>query len=133
MDTNVFVSALRSRRGASYRLLALVGEERFTVCLSVPLVLEYEDAAKRISRSLGSRHSDVSDILDYVCSVADRRKVRYLWRPLLRDPGDDMVLELAVEGTANFIVTHDLRDFRGCEQFGVKAITPHEFLRLIGE
>jgi putative PIN family toxin of toxin-antitoxin system len=132
LDTNVFVSALRSRKGASYRLLSLVGEARFILCLSVPLVLEYEDASCRVARSLGLRRSDINDIIDYVCRVSEHREVHYLWRPLLRDPDDDMILELAVESDSDFVVTHNVRDFQGCEQFGVRAVTPREFLHLIG-
>ena len=132
LDTNVFVSALRSRNGASYRLLSLVGEGRFITSLSVPLVLEYEDASCRVARSLGLRRSDIRDIIDYVCSVSEHREVHYLWRPLLRDPDDDMVLELAVESDSDFVVTHNVRDFQGCEKFGLHVITPCEFLRLIG-
>ncbi len=62
-----------------------------------------------------------------------RRQIFYLWRPFLRDPGDDMVLELAVEAEAEFIVSHNLRDFAGAEQFGLRVVTPQSFLRRIGE
>ena len=101
--------------------------------VSVPLILEYESAAKRISRTLGLRHSDIDDILDYICSVAEHREIFYLWRPFLKDPGDDMVLELAVEAEADYIVTHNIRDFARIELFGISAVTPQEFLRDIGE
>lgn len=133
LDTSVLVAALRSRRGASFRLLRLVGRGKFGLCISVPLILEYESAAKRLSRSLGLRHSDIDDILDYICRVAEHRQVHFLWRPFLRDPSDDMVLELAVESEVDFVVTHNLADFVGVRQFGLEAVTPAEFLRLIGE
>ncbi|MDH4037175.1 MAG: putative toxin-antitoxin system toxin component, PIN family [Candidatus Krumholzibacteria bacterium] len=133
LDTSVLVAGLRSRRGASHRLLKLLGQGKFEVCISVPLVLEYESASKRISRSLGLRQADIDDILDYVCSVAEHRKVHFLWRPFLRDPGDDMVLELAVESESDYIVTHNISDFAGIRRLGVEALTPGEFLRKIGE
>jgi putative PIN family toxin of toxin-antitoxin system len=133
VDTSVVVSALRSRRGASFRLMKLVGRERFGTVVSVPLVLEYESAAKRISRSLGLRHSEIDDVLDYLCKVSEHRQIFYLWRPHLRDPSDDMVLELAVEAEADAIVTHNVRDFSGAEQFGIRVLTPQELLREIGE
>jgi putative PIN family toxin of toxin-antitoxin system len=133
IDTNVFISALRSSRGASFKLLELIGHNRFKLCVSVPLILEYESAAKRVSRSLGFRHSDIGDILDYLCSEAEHREIFYLWRPFLKDPGDDMVLELAVEAEADYIVTHNIRDFARIELFGIKAFTPQEFLRDLGE
>ena len=133
IDTNVLISALRSRNGASFLLLRLLGRDRYVPFLSVPLVLEYESTAKKQSRTLGLLHSDIDDILDYLCKVSEHREIFFLWRPFLKDPQDDMVLELAVEGDVDYIVTYNLRDFIGVEQFGVKAITPREFLREIGE
>lgn len=133
MDTNVLVSGLRSRNGAAHRVLRLVGQGRFATVLSVPLVLEYESTLKRHARSLGLRHAEIDDVLDYVCSVSDHRRVFYLWRPFLKDPNDDMVLELAVESEADMIVAHNLRDFAGCEQFAVRVARPQDLLREIGE
>lgn len=133
LDTCVLVSALRSKRGASYRLLKLVGRDRFEMSLSVALILEYESAAKRLTKSIGLSQADIDDILDYLCSVARRRRIHYLWRPFLRDPNDDMLVELAVESEADTIITHNLRDFGGIDRFGIKALTPQEFLREIGE
>jgi putative PIN family toxin of toxin-antitoxin system len=133
VDTNVLVAALKSRRGASFRLVTLIGRGRFEICVSVPLVLEYESAAKRVSRSVGLRHSDVDDILNYLCSVAERRRIHFLWRPFLQDPNDDMLLELAVESESDYIVTFNVRDFAGIKQFGVAPIRPGDFLKKIGE
>ena len=133
IDTNVFVSALRSRQGASHRLLLLIGRGAFEVDISVPLIVEYEDAAKRMAREVGLAHADIDDILDYICAVAHRRRIHFLWRPFLKDPQDDQVLELAVESESDGIVTHNVRDFVGVEQFGVRVVTPQEFLRQIGE
>ena len=133
LDTNVVISGLRSRRGASHRVLRLIGGEKFRIVISIPLLLEYEGVAKRQSRKLGLTHSDIDDILDYLCKVADRSEIFYLWRPFLRDPNDDMVLEAAVAGGTDLIVTHNVRDFAGVEQFGVSVATPQDFLRLIGE
>ena len=132
-DTNVLVAGLRSRRGATFRLLRLLGKSRLETVLSVPLVLEYESVAKRQSRALGLTHSDIDDILDFFCKVSDHRQIFYLWRPFLRNPGDDAILELAVESEAEFVVTHNLRDFAGSEQFGLRVVTPQIFLRHIGE
>ena len=133
MDTNVFYAALRSRRGASHRLLQEIGRnEAFRIHVSVPLVLEYEEIAKRHSRALALTHTDIDDILDYLCSVAGLHSIFYLWRPYLPDPEDDMLLELAVEAGCQRIVTYNQRDFRGSEQFGVRAVTPQEFLREVG-
>ena len=133
VDTNVLVSVLRSRRGASFRLIRMVGRGRFTTILSVPLALEYEAAAKAQSRALGLRHSDIDDVIDYLCKVSEHRRIFYLWRPILRDPQDDMVLELAVEAEADAIVTHNVRDFGAAVDFDVRILTPREFLGEIGE
>ena len=128
LDTNVLISALRSRRGASFRLLSLVGTGRFDIALSVPLVLEYEGVA-----DLAVSAGDLSDILDYLCAVAIHRPVFFLWRPTLPDPKDDMVLELAVDADAPIIVTFNTRDFVGSERFGIRVVTPREYLQEIGE
>jgi hypothetical protein len=66
--------------------------------------------------------------LDYLCSVATRREIFFLWRPFLRDREDDLVLELAVEASCDFIVTYNKRDFEGAEKFGIRVVTPKEFL-----
>ena len=133
IDTNVFISALRSRKGASFRLLSMVGTAKFDFCISVPLILEFETVAKRNASSLGLDSSDIDDILDYLCLAGNKRHIFYLWRPLLKDPKDDMVLEVAVESESHFIVTFNKPDFKGCEIFGINLVTPQEFLHLIGE
>jgi putative PIN family toxin of toxin-antitoxin system len=133
IDTNVIVAALRSHRGASYEVLRRVGSDAFELNVSVPLILEYESVATRQAKELGLTTQDIDDVLDYLCSVSRHRQIFYLWRPVLRDPKDDMVLELAVEAGCQFIVTHNVRDFAQAEEFGVRAVTPRDFLRRIGE
>jgi len=133
LDTNVAVAAIRSSRGASFRVLSLVGSGKFEIALSVPLVLEYEDALLRNREEAALTRDDVRDLLDYVCSVAQLQEIFFLWRPFLRDPRDDMVLEVAVAAQCEAVVTHNRRDFRGIEQFGLKVLTPQELLKNIGE
>jgi putative PIN family toxin of toxin-antitoxin system len=133
MDTNVLVSALRSGKGASFKLLSLIDSRKFSLCVSVPLVLEYEAVIKKQTHSIGLSISDLDAIIDYICHVAEPYKVYYLWRPFLRDSKDDMVLELAVSSSADAIVTYNKVDFKGIEQFGVKTIFPKDFLIQIGE
>ena len=133
IDTCVFIAALRSRRGASFRVLSLVGTGKFDIAISVPLVFEYESAARRILEEISLDEEDVKAILDYLCLAGKRPEVFYLWRPFLRDPKDDMVLELAVAAGGATIVTFNVRDFQGAERFGVRVMTPQEFLREIGE
>ena len=127
LDTNIVVAAARSRRGASHALLRRVGPEAgFQIVVSVPLVLEYEMALRRRTEL---EPADAEGIVDYLCLVGDKQPIYYLWRPFLRDPGDEMVLEVAVGGGAEVIVTHNLRDYDGVEdQFGVRILTPSAFL-----
>lgn len=132
VDTNVVVAGLRSRRGASFRLLAEVGRGRFKIALSVPLVLEYEDALLRHAAVTGLSRADVDTVLDYFCSVGHLQSIFFLWRPLLPDAKDDLVLELAVAAGCRTIVTYNVRDFRGAEDLGVSAQRPADFLRSIG-
>ena len=129
LDTNVLVAATRSRRGASFALVSRVGGRAFRLAVSVPLVLEYEDALLDHREESGLSESEIGSILDYICAVARRKEIFYLWRPTLRDPKDDMVLELAVAAEADAIVTHNTRDFVGASDFEVEVLTPVEFLQ----
>ena len=132
-DTNVFVTALRSQFGASYKLLSLIDKDIYELNLSVPLTLEYEAVAKRMVGEIALSEKEIDDILDFVIRNSNHWQIYYLWRPHLKDPGDDMVLELAVTAGCNYIITYNVNDFKGIEKFGIKAITPKEFLELVGE
>jgi putative PIN family toxin of toxin-antitoxin system len=132
-DTNVLVAGLRSRNGAAFRLLSLLGRDYFEICLSVPIVLEYEAVLLDQLEELRLTAIDVGDLLDYLCSVGKQQEVHYLWRPYLKDPKDDLILEAAVAGSCEAIITYNRRDFGGSEKFGVRILTPGEFLRRIGE
>ena len=133
LDTNVVVAALRSRQGASFKLLSLLGEGRFEIAISVPLLFEYEDVlARHLTVGLYGQQ-DIDGFLDYVCQAAHRQNIFFLWRPCLPDPKDDMVLELAVAAECEAIVTHDQRDFVGAESFGVRVEAPKDFLRILEE
>jgi len=133
IDTNVFISALRSRRGAAHKLILLIGEEKFETNVSVPLILEYEEVARRHLDALPLSENDIDDILDYICAASNHIRIFFLWRPFLKDPRDDMVLELAVTAHCDFIITDNKKDFEGVERFGIDLLTPKEFLQKIGE
>ena len=132
LDTNVLVAAVRSRRGASFQVLSRVGTRDVEIVVSVPLVLEYEDALLRQIGSSNLTPADVQDLVDYLCGVARQQDIFYLWRPLLRDPNDDMVAEVAVAAGCEAIVTHNRRDFAGVERFNLSIWSPAEFLKQIG-
>jgi putative PIN family toxin of toxin-antitoxin system len=132
VDTNVVVAGLRSRRGAAFRLLSEIGRGRFEIALSVPLVFEYEDALLRHTHVTKLEPEDIDRILDYLCSVAHLQQIFYLWRPLLPDPKDDLLLELAVAASCQSIVTYNLRDFVGAEKFRVGVLEPGPFLSGLG-
>lgn len=133
LDTNVLVAGLRSRRGPAFHLLQLVGQDHFGINLSVPLVLEYEEVLYRQLPNLLVSQQAVDDVIDYHCQVARQHKIFFLWRPFLRDPEDDMVLEVAVKGRCDWIVTYNVSDFKQVEeQFGIRVGPPFDFLRDIG-
>lgn len=133
LDTNVLVSALRSTRGASFRLVSLLDAGRFEINLSVPLVVEYEEVLSRQRKELGLSVVEVGSFLDFLCRVGNLHEVYFLWRPLLRDPKDEMVAEVAVKAGCRHIVTYNLRDFGGVEAFGIAAVRPHDFLLALNE
>jgi predicted nucleic acid-binding protein len=130
IDTNVLVSALRSLRGWPFNLLAQIGGAHFQHVVTVPLVMEYEDVLNRAGM-VNVAAPAVSDILDYVCASALRQRVYFLWRPKLPDIKDDMVLEAAVNGRCQFIVTWNTRDFAAATDLGIKALNPDLFLNHI--
>ena len=128
LDTNVIFSGLYSDEGASYQVIMELGRGNVRPCVSVPLFLEYEQTLIDRLPELAQTKEEIYDILDYVCSVAIRQSIFYLWRPFLRDPKDDMILELAVAADARCIVTFNKRHFRGVDRFGIEPKNPSEFL-----
>lgn len=129
IDTNVLISALMSKQGASYKLLMSLADNKFIPNVSVPLFLEYESVTKRDGVITGLNFKEIDSILDYILSNSRVRKVFYLWRPYLKDPKDDLVLELAVESQSEYIITFNKKDFKGSEKFGIRAVTPQEFMK----
>lgn len=128
IDTNVIVAALKSRRGASHKLLISLLRGMYRPNISVPLFLEYESVAKRTGLVSGLEEQDINIILDYILIKSSLRQIFYLWRPYLKDPQDDLVLEVAVESQSEYIVTFNKKDFGGIERFGIKVVTPQEFM-----
>src|SRR5262245_2716565 len=96
LDTNVLVSALRSKRGAAYRLVQLIGVGEFDIHVAVPLFFEYAEQCRKLVGETPLSDADVDDVLDFLVRSASREHIFFLWRPLLKDPNDDLVLEVAV-------------------------------------
>jgi putative PIN family toxin of toxin-antitoxin system len=133
-DTSVLVAGVRSRQGASFALLALLPDPRFQICLSVGVYTEWQAVLTRPEHwPAGVDAATALGFVRYLASLAHLQDIHFLWRPFLKDPDDDMVLECAVAAGCTYIVTHNIKDFRRSEQLGVKAVTPGAFLQLLKE
>lgn len=129
LDTATMIAAIRSDAGASRRLLVAALERRFTLLASVPLMIEYQAVMTRPEHleASGLSVGDVDALLDAVAAVTEPVRLAFLWRPMVRDPDDDMVLEAAVNGNAQAIVTFNIRDFgKAASRFGVDVVSPGE-------
>jgi putative PIN family toxin of toxin-antitoxin system len=132
LDTATMLAAIRSDAGASRRLLAATLERQLKVFASVPLMVEYEAVMTRAEHleASGLNVTEVEALLDAVASVIHPVRLAFLWRPTLRDPDDDMVLEAAVNGRAEAIVTFNLADFRNAApRSGIEVLSPGEAWR----
>jgi len=131
-DTDVIVAAMRSPGGATAAILRAARQSKITLLVSVPLAVEYEatcsEAEHRLAAGLSEREVEI--FLDAVMAMAEPVKTHFLWRPQLRDPGDEMVLETAVNGQADALVTFNLRDFGAVPaRFGIELMIPREAIR----
>jgi putative PIN family toxin of toxin-antitoxin system len=132
LDTSVLVSAVRSRQGASFALVSGLPDRRFEFALSVGLYTEWQSVLTRPEHlPPGTTAEDALAFLRYLASLAHLQDVHYLWRPFLKDPDDDMVLECAVASGSHYLVTHNVGDFRRIAELGVQAVTPGEFLAIL--
>jgi putative PIN family toxin of toxin-antitoxin system len=133
LDTATMVAGIRSDRGASRRLLRMALEGRgFRLLISVPLLIEYEAVLTRPEHLKVARLTidDIGVLLDAVAAVAERVELAFLWRPMLPDADDDMVLETAINGRADGIVTFNRRDFEAAEErFGIAVLSARDAVR----
>jgi predicted nucleic acid-binding protein len=132
MDTDVLVAAVRSDRGASRVLLTAALERRYWFLASVPLMLQYESVLTRPEHlvAAGISELDVQVLLDAIALVAKPVRISYLWRPILPDPGDDLVLETAMNGQAEAVLTFNRRHFEpAAARFGIEILAPAEAVR----
>jgi putative PIN family toxin of toxin-antitoxin system len=133
LDTNILVAAMRSKHGASHKLLSLLGNGRWRPNLTVAVALEYEAVLKRNCVEFGLSDEDIDDLLDAIVSQAGLHRLYFLWRPVAADPDDDLIMEAAIASHSDFVVTFNKRDFPESRRFGFECLTPKELLILIEE
>ena len=128
VDTNVLVAATRNRGGPSFALIQLVRTRIVLMCCSPALFLEYEDVLRRPAQRAvsGLRIKDVDAILNELAALLEPVLTHYQWRPQLRDPADEMVLEAAANARVDALVTYNLRDFLPAERAGISVLTPEQ-------
>lgn len=134
IDTNVVVAGLRSSAGASHQLLGLIAADVVDFAISVPLFLEYEDVLKRpaMRRALRLTVAEVDTVLDVLAAKASHTKLHFLWRPQLRDPSDEMVLETAANAAVQAIITFNRDDFLpAATAFTIDVLFPKDLLTLL--
>lgn len=132
IDTNVVVAGLRSRHGNSNKLLKRIGDQSFDFAISAPIILEYESVLKRPGM-VPYTHSEIDEILDFLCRAGQKYSIYYRWRPWLKDEADNMILELTIHSSADFIITFNKDDFNETETFSFELKTPKEFLDILKE
>ena len=134
MDADAVVAAMRSPAGASAAIIRAVRQRQATLLLSVPLALEYEAVCRRSEHreESGLSVKQVEIFLDAIIAMGEPVRTHFLWRPQLRDPNDEMVLEAAVNGRADALVTFNVRDYGTTPaQFGVEVLLPREAIARI--
>jgi putative PIN family toxin of toxin-antitoxin system len=131
LDTNVLVAALRSRRGASFQIVHRLRHEEWTAVLSNHLLYEYEEVLKRNAAELGLSLQDVDEVLNAVCARAEEWTLPPDWRPVLADPDDEPLVQLAEESGANLIVTHNTVHLQPATKRGIQVLPPREFLAIL--
>ena len=135
LDTNILVAATRSSRGAAYAIVSQLPSPKFEIALTIPLYVEYQDALTR--PEIMKEQYTVDEAIQftrYLSRIAHKQKIYFLWRPWLRDPKDDMVLEAALASKSRYIVTHNLKDFmnKGIEEnFSIYPVDPKQFFDII--
>jgi putative PIN family toxin of toxin-antitoxin system len=134
LDTSVVMAALRSRSGAGNAVLRLVAQRRVVPLATPPLFLEYEDVLKRPEHRLvhGLSTVEIDEFLAEFAALAEPVEVHFLWRPQVADPNDEMVLEAAINGQADALVTHNVMDFAEAgERFEISILRPSELLKRV--
>jgi putative PIN family toxin of toxin-antitoxin system len=134
LDASVLVAGLRSRSGAANAALRLVATRKVALLATPPLFLEYEDVLKRPEHRLahGLTLAQIDEFLAELAALIEPIDVHFLWRPQSRDPNDEMVIEAAINGSAEALVTYNVSDFLAAgERFEIEILRPAELLRRV--
>ncbi len=131
MDTNVLIAGLRSRSGASFELLRRLRAAKWKLVLSNTVLFEYEEIVKRDARTLNLTLADADKLLDALCLLAEPWSTSEQWIPILTDPSDEALAQLAFEARADYLVTHNLRHFAPADARGIKVLAPRQFLDIV--
>ncbi|MCC5631073.1 PIN domain-containing protein [Nostoc sphaeroides CHAB 2801] len=113
--------------------VTILNNRRWQLNVSTTLVFEYEEILKREKEQLGLIDEDIDNVIETLCRIANRCSIFYLWRPVARDPDDDFLIDLAVKCQADFIITYNQKDLQAAQKFGVRVVSPKEFLQIVGE
>jgi putative PIN family toxin of toxin-antitoxin system len=128
MDTNVLVAAFRSRTGASFEIFQRLRSAEWRVVLSNHLIFEYEEVLKREATALSLSLDDVDQILNALCARGEEWPLTHNWEPVLADPDDEPLVQLAQESAAFAIITHNTGHLRPAARLGIEILKPSEFL-----
>lgn len=134
LDTSVVVAGLRTRYGAGNAVLQLVADRRLIALATPPLFLEYEEVLKRPEQRFvhGLAPDAVDEFLAELAVLTEPVELHFKWRPQIRDPNDEMVLEAAINGHADALVTYNVADFElAGARFGIQIIRPPDLLRKV--
>jgi putative PIN family toxin of toxin-antitoxin system len=131
LDTNILLAAFWSPDGASHQIFRELLSGKWTAVIENHLITEYDEVLKRHASDLGMTFAEIDAALDGLCVIAEKWKLSPGWIPILRDPDDEPILQLAIEARVRYIVSRNVRDFDGAEKFGIEIIQPATFLKLI--
>jgi putative PIN family toxin of toxin-antitoxin system len=128
MDTNVLVAAFYSRIGASFEIFQRLRRDEWMAVLSNHLIYEYEEILKREAAGLSLSLDDVDQILNALSARGEEWPLTHNWEPVLPDPDDEPLVQLAQESAARLIVTHNTGHLQPAAKLGIQVLKPGEFL-----
>lgn len=131
LDTNVLVAAFRSRIGASFEIYRRLRLDEWIAVLSNHLTYEYEEVLKREAAALSLSSADIDVLLNAICARGEEWSLTHNWEPILHDPDDEPLVQLARESGALVIITHNARHLQPAAALGIQVLKPMEFLRML--